>query len=113
MSAQLRTMLSRGLELGMLALAVALVATLLSGRDDGALAGLERPALGGTVSTVEDLTILTGESSGEDIVYVLDNSAQRVMVYRLANPERVEYLASLSLQRVFIEGRQRYGAGGR
>lgn len=70
---------------------------------------IERAAQASTVSTVGDLTILTGEGQGEDVVYVLDNATERLLIYRLSNPERIEYLETLSLQRVFIEGRRRFG----
>jgi hypothetical protein len=91
--------------------AVALGVVALGGVVSQSVADLtiERAEEGATVSTVGDMTILTGEGQGEDVVYVLDNTAERLMIYRLSNPERIEYLETLSLQRVFIEGRRRFG----
>lgn len=106
-----RDRLSSIAELTLMTTAITLAAVLLGGalQHSVGTASIERAAEAGTVSTIGDLSILTGASQGEDVVYVLDNTAERLLIYKLSNPERMEYLETLSLQRVFVEGRRRFG----
>lgn len=64
----------------------------------------------GTVSSVEDLTILTASTgAGEDVVLVLDNQTDDLFVYGVQNRSAVELIQSYDVGRLFTDARS--GAG--
>lgn len=54
-----------------------------------------------------------GQSSSEELLYVLDQRAERLMVYRVENQRNVVLQRSEDLARVFAQARAAAGGGGR
>jgi len=54
-----------------------------------------------------------GQSSSEELLYVLDQRAERLMVYRVENQRDVVLQRSEDLARVFAQARGAAGGGGR
>jgi hypothetical protein len=73
------------------------------------LAGSEARA--DVVSTTGGLTSLTFEAQNEDLLAVLDARSEQLLVYRVANKAGQDLVQTLSVPRLFIEARQRAGAG--
>lgn len=64
----------------------------------------------GTVSSVEDLTILTASTgAGEDIVLVVDDRTDSMFVYGVQNRASIELIQSYDIGRLFTDARR--GAG--
>lgn len=73
----------------------------------------ERAALAGDAVILGDMTLATISTDAEDAIAIIDNRTQRLLLYRLQNRRRLDYLQSVSLQRVFVEARATYAAGER
>lgn len=54
-----------------------------------------------------------GQSSSEELLYVLDQRAERLMVYRVENQRDVVLQRTEDLARVFAQARASAGGGGR
>lgn len=54
-----------------------------------------------------------GQSSSEELLYVLDQRAERLMVYRVENQRDIVLQRSEDLARVFSQARAAAGGGGR
>ena len=54
-----------------------------------------------------------GQSSSEELLYVLDQRAERLMVYRVENQRDIVLQRSEDLARVFAQARAAAGGGGR
>jgi hypothetical protein len=67
-------------------------------------------SVSGTVSSVEDLTILTASTgAGEDVVLVLDDVSDSLFVYGVKNRAAIELVQSYDIGRLFTDARR--GAG--
>lgn len=69
----------------------------------------EMAALGGGYAAMTT----QGQSSSEELLYVLDQRAERLMVYRVENQRDVVLQRSEDLARVFAQARAAAGGGGR
>ncbi len=54
-----------------------------------------------------------GQSSSEELLYVLDQRAERLMVYRVENGRTLVFQRSENLAQVFAQARAAAGGGGR
>ncbi|MEQ8803492.1 MAG: hypothetical protein RLP45_15760 [Haliea sp.] len=54
-----------------------------------------------------------GQSSSEELLYVLDQRAERLMVYRVENGRSLVFQRSEDLAQVFTQARAAAGGGGR
>ena len=54
-----------------------------------------------------------GQSSSEELLYVLDQRAERLMVYRVENGRALSLQRSEDLAKVFAQARSAAGGGGR
>jgi hypothetical protein len=54
-----------------------------------------------------------GQSSSEELLYVLDQRAERLMVYRVENGRELSLQRSEDLAQVFTQARAAAGGGGR
>jgi len=66
--------------------------------------------ISGTVSSVEDITVLTANTgAGEDVVLVLDDRTDDLFVYGVKNRNAIELIQSYNIGRLFSDARS--GAG--
>ncbi|MEO0512286.1 MAG: hypothetical protein AAF108_05250 [Planctomycetota bacterium] len=105
-----RSLVNAGLVASAVGLGVWLVAAVFGGGRLDGVGMFERSAVAGDAVVLDDMTVLTGEGPIEDVVGVVDNRSERLLLYRLDNRRRLDFVQSVSLRRVFVEARATYGA---
>jgi hypothetical protein len=69
--------------------------------------GGDSSAHAGMVSQVGGYTVLTAETSNEDLVMVLDDRNEQLFIYRFDNTNAMQLVQRLSVSALFTEGRSR------
>lgn len=80
----------------------------------GRITGGGAEAIAGTVSRVNDLTVLTAEAGdGQDNLILLDQRSERIFVYGVEQRQNVQLIESYDMKEVFRNARNQMGGAQR
>jgi len=71
--------------------------------------GLESTALAGLVSEAGGVTMLTVEANSDELVFVVDNRAEELMVYKADNNQTLDMLQKYNVPELFSAAKARVG----